>query len=168
MEIKKKCVFRSDLTQEYIKKHYKKTGELLHFSSQEHDEKYMDVWESVNDSEKHNLMLMFVKSKEEAIKKYLEDSNMNNIPIRKFDCSSPSPFMRFRKKGQGYALYLNACYYKGLLRHIIGVINSQKKGIKLYCVQKNPFATGYFYASDNIKDVSKYMNNDDYGVWIEK
>ena len=132
MEIKKKVTFRSDLTRIYIKKHYEKTGVLLHFSTLEHDNKYQKVWEKVSKKDKNRYMEMFVKDKEEALNKYLEDANMNNIPMRGFD-SAPRYFLNLFKL-KSYCLADNCCYYKGMLRDILGVVNSNNVKIKLYCV----------------------------------
>ena len=165
MKIKKTVVLRSDLVQEYVKRYYEETGVLLHFSSVEHDQTYKDVWKKVPEASKYEYLKIFVSDREEALNKYLEDANMNNIKPSKFNYAPPYFWSLFNLKG--YSLFMNCCYYKGMLRDIIGTTNIHELKIKLYCVE-DIRENRYIFASDNKKDMIQYQDKGKYKIWVEE
>jgi hypothetical protein len=164
INIKKRVTFRSDLVQEFIKEYYDLNGVLLHFCSLEHDEKYKNVWSKIPEATKYDFLNMFVKDREEALNKFLDDQNMNNIPLNKFD-HSPRYFLSLFNLKE-YAPYLHACYYKGMLRDIIGTTNNHDLEIALYCVQEVN-SSNYVFASSDKEEVKQYEDNPLYKIWVE-
>ena len=175
MEIKNKNYnFRSDLIREYTKKYYKLNNILLHFCDSEHDKQYKDVWQDIKQNVKDEWLNYFIglndkkKNIDKLRKLYLIDSNLNNINIKKFDIINKYELINlFNLKS--YALYLNACLFKGMLREFLKTENSKDNKIKVYCVQDYNLKgyEQYIYLSDNKKDVEKYLNNNKFKIWEE-
>ena len=157
--------FRSDEIIRFSKEYYDERGVFLHFCTLEHDNKYKKVWENISEATKYDIMTQFIKDREMLETKYLEDQHLNNIPLIRFDNADKYYLMR-TFKFTSWALYLNACFYKGMLRDIIGTTNTEELGINLYFVQD---ATGkYIYVTNDKNDKTlKEYKNKDFKIWVE-
>lgn len=168
MKVEKTTTFRSDIAQEYIRQYYNEYGILLHFTTRDHDAIYKKPWERIPEANKYDYMQRLVKDREELLKLYLEDQQLNNIPLRHFD-KVPKELCKKVLGISTWAPYMNTSCYKGMLRDILGTTNSEEVGITLYCVED--YGTGvvakYIFASDNFEDVEPYLNQERYKIWRE-